>query len=377
MVLGMPRVQKVLVVGGGIGGLCLAVALRDTGIDVDIVEIKQDWTVYGVGIIQQSNVVRAMAQLGLVDEYLAASFPFEKVAICAPDGHLLATLPGRRLAGPNYPANLGIARPALHNVLTRAAIGRGARVKLGCTVNAIEENADAVAVTLSTGERKSYDLVVGADGAHSKVRSLVFPEAPAPRFTGQGVWRYNFVRSPEVDHLLSFVGPGGAGLVPLADDLMYMYIVCTEAGNLRLPKDQLHVLMQERASVYGGIVGRIRSQITDPAKVVYRPVEVVMLPEPWFRGRVILIGDAAHTTSPHLGQGAGMAVEDAIVLSQELSSSGALEDSLARFMRRRFERCKFIVEKSELVGTWQMNRSPEADIPALVNEMLQRTAEPI
>ena len=102
-----------------------------------------------------------------------------------------------------------------------------------------------------------------------------------------------------------------------------------------------------------------------------------MLPEPWFRGRVILIGDAAHTTSPHLGQGAGMAVEDAIVLSQELSSSGALEDSLARFMRRRFERCKFIVEKSELVGTWQMNRSPEADIPALVNEMLQRTAEPI
>jgi len=373
----MPRVEKVLVVGGGIGGLCLAVALRDRGIDVDIVEIKKDWTVYGVGIIQQSNVVRAMAQLGLVDDYLAASFPFENVAIYTPAGQLLATLPGQRLAGPGYPANLGIARPALHAVLTRAATCRGAQVRLGCTVDAIEEKAGTVTATLSTGEQNSYDLIVGADGVHSKVRSLVFPEAPAPRFTGQGVWRYNFPRSPEVDHLLSFVGPGGAGLVPLADNLMYMYIVCTESDKLRLPEDQLHLLMQERASVYGGIIGRLKDQISHPARVVYRPVEIVLVPTPWFKGRVVLIGDAAHTATPHLGQGAGMAIEDAIVLSQELDASSPLEESLARFMRRRFERCLFILEKSELVGIWQMAHSPEADIPALVNEMLQRTAEPI
>jgi 2-polyprenyl-6-methoxyphenol hydroxylase-like FAD-dependent oxidoreductase len=373
----MRRVERVLIVGGGIGGLCLAVALRDRGIVVDILEIKRDWKVYGVGIIQQSNVVRAMAQLGLVDEYLAASFPFENVAIHAPDGHLLATLPGRRLAGPNYPANLGIARPALHDVLTRAAADRGASVRLGCTVDAIEQNADAVTVTLSDGEQETYDLVVGADGVHSKVRSLVFPEAPAPRFTGQGVWRYNFARLPEVDHLLSFVGPGGAGLVPIADDLMYMFVVCTEPANQRPVKDQIHILMQARASAYGGMIGRIRSQITDPAKVVYRPVEIVMVPDPWFKGRVVLIGDAAHTTSPHLGQGAGMAVEDAIVLGQELNAPGSLDESLARFMRRRYGRCRFIVEKSELVGTWQMNHSPEANIPALVNEMIEVTARPI
>jgi 2-polyprenyl-6-methoxyphenol hydroxylase-like FAD-dependent oxidoreductase len=373
----MPNVRRVLVVGGGIGGLCLAVALRDSGIEVDIVEIKPDWTVYGVGIIQQANVVRAMAQLGLVDDYLAAAFPFENVGIYAPDGHRLAVLPGRRLAGPNYPANLGIARPALHHVLTRAVIRRGARVRLGCSVETIEQNAEGMTATLSSGDRITCDLLVGADGVHSKVRSLLFPGSLAPRFTGQGVWRYNFPRLPEVDHLLSFVGPGGAGLVPLTDDLMYMFLVCTEAANVRLPSDQFHMLMQERASAYGGLIERTRRQITDPAKVVYRPVEILMLEEPWFKGRVVLIGDAAHTTSPHLGQGAGMAIEDAVVLSQELNGAGSLEDSLARFMRRRFERCKFIVEKSELVGTWQMNRSPDANIPALVNEMIEVTAQPI
>jgi len=137
------------------------------------------------------------------------------------------------------------------------------------------------------------------------------------------------------------------------------------------------LLMQERASVYGGLIGRIRSQITDPTKVVFRPVEVLMLPERWFDGRVVLIGDAAHTTPPHLGQGAGMAIEDAIVLSDELNGAGEIEDALARFMRRRLERCKFIVEKSELAGAWQMNHSPEANVPALVNEMLEVTAQPI
>ena len=345
--------------------------------NVEIVEIKKDWTVYGVGIIQQSNVVRAMAQLGLVDDYLGASYPFENVSILAPNGHLLATLSGRRLAGEQYPANLGISRPALHEVLTNAACRRGANVRLGITVNTIEQDGAGVTVTLSDGSRESYDLLVGADGVHSKIRSLLFPDAPTPRFTGQGVWRYTLPRPAEVDHLLSFVGPGGAGLVPLSQELMYLFVVTSEPGNPRMPSEQMHTLMQQRASIYGGLVGELKHKIVDPQKVVYKPLEVVMLPEPWFKGRAILIGDAAHATTPHLGQGAGMAIEDAIVLRQELRSGKSIEDSLKAFMLRRFQRCKYIVEKSELVGFWQMNQLPEANVPPLVNEMMERTAEPI
>ena len=110
----MASTSKVLIVGGGIGGLCLAIALRDRGFAVDVIEIKKVWTVYGVGIIQQANVVRAMAQLGIVDRYLSAAFPFNFVGIYQPSGDLVAKLPASRLAGEQYPPLLGVSRLALH-----------------------------------------------------------------------------------------------------------------------------------------------------------------------------------------------------------------------------------------------------------------------
>lgn len=375
----LAMVKSVLIVGGGIGGLCLAVALRDRGVDVEIVEIKNEWTVYGVGIIQQSNVVRAMAQLGLLDRYLAAAFPFENVGIYHPfTGERLALIPGKRLAGPEYPANLGISRPALHDVLTSAAIEKGTRVRLGVTAARFEQQPDEVRVTFTDGTQGAYDLVVGADGIYSRVRTLVFGEQHAPRFTGQSVWRHNFPRHASIDHLAAFNGSNGsAGLVPLSPDLMYMYLTSSEPGNPRMPEDQLHTLMKQRLASFGGIIAELRETIQDPTGVVYKPMEVILMPEPWFRGRVLLIGDAAHSTTPHLGQGAGMAIEDAVVLGEELAAGGGIEDQLSRFMKRRFERCQYICRASESVGEMQMQGAKPGSEMAKVQEMLEVTARPI
>ena len=372
-------IDNVLIVGGGIGGLCLAVALRDRGIAVEIVEVKKDWTVYGVGIIQQSNVVRAMAQLGLVDRYLAASFPFENVGIYnAVDGQRLALIPGKRLAGPEYPANLGIARPALHDVLTTAAVEKGARVRLGVSVDAIEQSSDCVNVKFTDGTEGAYGLLVGADGIYSKVRQMIFGDGHQPRFTGQSAWRHNFARRPEIDHLAAFNGrDGSAGLVPLSQSLMYMYLTSSEPGNPRMPAQELHSLMRKRLEPFGGLIGELRETITNPANVVYKPMEVIFMPDPWFKGRAVLIGDAAHCTTPHLGQGAGMAIEDAIVLAEELSAGGTVEDQLSRFMKRRFERCEYIVRSSESVGEMQMSGAKPGSEMAKVQEMLEVTARPI
>jgi 2-polyprenyl-6-methoxyphenol hydroxylase-like FAD-dependent oxidoreductase len=372
-------VKSVLIVGGGIGGLCFAVALRDRDIAVEIVEIKREWTVYGVGIIQQSNVVRAMAQLGLVNRYLAAAFPFENVGIYNPfDGQRVALIPGKRLAGPEYPANLGISRPALHNILTSAALERGTRVRLGVTVDHLDQTDDSVEIWFSDRTKGRFDLVVGADGIYSRIREMVFGEQLQPRFTGQSVWRHNFVRRPEIDHLAAFNGPNGsAGLVPLSQTLMYMYLTSTEPGNPRMPEDQLDSLMRHRLAGFGGPIGELRETITDPACIVYKPMEVIFMPDPWFKGRVLLIGDAAHSTTPHLGQGAGMAIEDAVVLSEELMGEGALNDQLTRFMRRRFPRCEYIVRASESVGEMQMRGARPGAEMAIVQEMLEVTAQPI
>jgi 2-polyprenyl-6-methoxyphenol hydroxylase-like FAD-dependent oxidoreductase len=374
----MSEVNKVLVVGGGIGGLCAAIALRRQGVAVDLVEIKSDWTVYGVGIIQQSNVVREMARLGVLDSYLDAAYSFEDVGIYDLQGNPLARIPGQRLAGPQYPANVGISRLALHKVLSRAAIELGAQISLGVTVEAFEQDADGVDVTFTDGRQGRYTLLVGADGVYSKIRSFLFGDTYQPRFTGQAVWRYNFPRDPSIDHLASYMGPGGnAGLVPLSNELMYMFSTSHEPENPWYAADQLAALMRDRISNIGGLVGSLREQITDNSQVVYKPMEVVFVDEPWFKGRVLLIGDAAHATTPHLGQGAGMAIEDALVLSMELAGEGSLEAKLQRFMARRFERCKFISEKSVLAGDREMARDQSFDRIGLTKQMLKLTAEPI
>jgi 2-polyprenyl-6-methoxyphenol hydroxylase-like FAD-dependent oxidoreductase len=374
----MARPTQVLIVGGGIGGLSLAIALRNRGFAVEVVEIKKDWTVYGVGIIQQANVVRAMAQLGIVDRYLAAAFAFDFVGIYAPSGELIAKLPGERLAGKEYPAMLGISRLRLHEVLSSLAREKGSQIRLGLTVDRIDQARDFVEVQFTDGSAGRYDLVVGADGLHSRMRTLVFPEAPQPHFTGQSVWRHNFPRHPQIDHLAAHNGrESSAGLVPLANDLMYMYVTSIEKDNPWMDPNRLHLLMQSRLNGFGGLLGELKAQINEPAQVVYRPMEVVMVDAPWYRDRVVLLGDAAHATTPHLGQGAGMAIEDAVVLAEELSAGDGLPSQLNRYMERRYDRCRYITEHSELIGRFQMGEVQDVDEGSEVAEMQRVTAQPI
>ena len=374
----MSTTNKVLIVGGGIGGLCAAIALRRKGIEVDLVELKSEWTVYGVGIIQQSNVVREMARLGVLDGYLQAAYPFEDVVIYNVDGQSLARIPGQRLAGPQYPANVGISRLALHEVLSSTASELGTQIRLGLSVETLDEVGDGVDVLFTDGSRGRYSLVVGADGLFSKVRGLLFGDKYTPRHTGQSVWRYNFKRDPMIDHLATYQGAdGNAGLCPLAGDLMYLFLTSHEPGNPWMDASTLAAEMRKRLGGFGGLIGELREQITQNSEVVYKPMEVVFVSEPWYRGRVVLIGDAAHATTPHLGQGAGMAIEDAVVLSEELTAGGSVEEQLSRFMARRYERCKFISESSVLAGDREIAHDHTFDRIGLVKQMLARTAQPI
>ncbi|KWO64991.1 FAD-dependent oxidoreductase [Burkholderia ubonensis] len=374
----MARVSKVLIVGGGIGGLSAAIGLRDGGIDVDLVEIKREWTVYGVGIIQQSNVVRDMAKLGLLDRYLPSAFPFDDAVLYDALGNKTGTIPGLRLAGPEYPANVGISRLALHQVLSDAAREKGVVVTLGLTVAALDQYTDHVDVTFSDNSVGRYDFVVGADGLYSKVRHLLFGDELLPRYTGQAVWRHNFGRASQIDHLAGFRGHGtNAGLVPLANDLMYMFVTSREPGNPRMDPATLAVQMRERLHCFGGLIGELRDEIVDPAQVVYKPLEVLFVPGNWYRGRVLLIGDAAHATTPHLGQGAGMAIEDAVVLAELLPRGERIECLMEQFMSRRLERCRFIYESSVQIGEWEMHGEPPHGRIEILKQMVEVTAQPL
>ena len=121
---------NILIIGGGIGGLTSAIALRQQGHIVDVIERDPTWSVYGVGIIQQGNVIRAMTRLGLIDDYIEAGFGFDHVEIFIPTGVSVAKIPTPKLV-PEYPSNVGIGRRALHKVLGDRAIGSGATVQIG------------------------------------------------------------------------------------------------------------------------------------------------------------------------------------------------------------------------------------------------------
>ncbi|OYW45423.1 MAG: 2-polyprenyl-6-methoxyphenol hydroxylase [Sphingomonadales bacterium 32-68-7] len=367
---------SILVIGGGIGGLTAAIALRGQGHRVTVVEKDPAWAVYGVGIIQQANVLRAMKQLGLLDEYLSAGVGFDTVAVHAPDGTKVADVPSARLID-GYPANIGISRKALQAVLAARTLGAGADVRLGVTAAALDMGAEGVAVDFSDGSQGRFDVVVGADGVYSQTRAQIMPDAPRPEFTGQAVWRYNFPRPTDLGALHVYNGPTGAGLVPISAELMYLYVTTPEPGNPWYPRDGLAARMREKLARTAPAIRHLAEQITDDEEVVYRPLETVMLDGPWHKGPVVLLGDAVHTTTPHLGQGAGMAIEDSIVLAEELAGRDTLEDAFTAYRDRRAARCRYIVEKSLAICHGQIGKGPPVDNARATAEMFEVTAQPI
>ncbi|MEO6367394.1 MAG: FAD-dependent oxidoreductase, partial [Steroidobacteraceae bacterium] len=327
-----------------------------------------------VGIIQQGNVLRAMHALGLIDRYIDAGVGFDAVEIFAPNGTKVARVPSHRLL-PDRPANVGVSRRALQKVLGEAAREAGATLRLGVTADAIEDGA-RVAVRFSDGTQGTYDLVVGADGTYSTTRALVLPDAPAPRFTGQAVWRYNLPRLKGLDALQAYNGPIGAGLVPISRDLMYMFLTTPEPGNPRYPREGMAAVMRSKTARCAPAIEQLAEQITADDEVVYRPLDVLLVEGPWHRGRVVLLGDAVHATTPHLGQGAGMAIEDSLVLAEELARHADVDAAFSAYRARRFERCQYIVRASLAICMGQLGQGPPVDNARATAEMFTVTAQP-
>ncbi len=370
------KAARILIIGGGIGGLTAAIALRQRGFDVDLLEKNPPMTVYGVGIIQQANVIRAFGQLGILDDYVTAGFGFDHVSVYIPSGDLVAKIPAPRLVD-GYSANLGISRRSLHQVLTNTAMRLGAHLQFGLTVTRLENADDHVVAHFEKQPPKTYDVVIAADGIHSSTREAIFPEAPKPEYTGQAVWRYNFPRPKEIDGICTYMGPIGIGLVPLSQDEMYMFVTTAEPDNRRPPSEGLAASMRERLKGSPPPIQALASQITNDDAVVYRPLEWLLLRGPWHRGRIVFLGDAVHSTTPHLGQGAGMAIEDALVLADELSAAETVEEACTAYHARRFERCEYIVEKSKAICYGQLGKGPLIDHAKATGEMFEVVAKPI
>jgi 2-polyprenyl-6-methoxyphenol hydroxylase-like FAD-dependent oxidoreductase len=375
---------SVLVVGGGIGGLAAAIALRGVGYDVNLVEVQADMraSVYGVGIIQPVNALRALAAIGCARDCLEAGYSTTAWGqLLDVDGNLVREMPGARISGSDLPPMNGITRPRLHKILTGKALAAGVSIEYGKTFAKLADDAAGVEVSYSDGTTNTVDIVVGADGVYSKVRRYVLGEDVKPAYIGQSAFRLNIPREPEIDRIILQHGPAGmAGFVPIGPDLAYVFYNTTWPEGRWLHQDEMAGALREHLAPFGGLAGRVRDKyVTDPAQIVFRPEEWLIAPTPWHSGRIVLIGDAVHAVTPHLGQGAAQAIEDGVVLAECLAADGDLDEAFTRYTERRYERCKLIVESSVAIGEYEMDPAshPGFDHAGLTQHVMEQMVAPI
>ena len=352
----MAKPHRVLVVGGGIAGLATARAVLSYGIECDVVERSAVWSHPGTGVYLPANAVRALDELGLGAALRDSATEIGRQRFLDHRGRLLlevglATLWGTR------GACLAIEHRGLHEILRE-----GISVRLGATITALHDEGAQARATFDDGSSGLYDLVVGADGVHSWVRTHVFTSSQ-PRFVRQASWRLLVGGFPQISHWTVLLGRGKAFLtVPLGGGRIYCYADVDAAACV----DPTGGDPAKFAALYREFAEPVTTILSEylrtGARPYFSPIEEVVQ-EPWVRGRVVLIGDAAHAMSPNMAQGAGMALEDAHVLAETIAAARPLED----FEARRRPRVSFVQAQTR-------RRDRTRSLPPFVRSAILRLA---
>ena len=373
------RVPRVLVVGGGITGSTLALALARHGVPVVLVEQRGEWTGIGHGITIQGNALRALRSVGVLDDLLARGVPFDRLRLRnAADGAVIAELTTPKTGGADLPATFGALRSDLAGILATAVRAAGVDVRLGTTVTAIDDDGSGVTASLSDGTVERVDLLVGADGIRSRVRQMLgIPQTPQP--VGMGIWRVVADRPAGMDCAeVYYNGPKfKAGYSPISASSCYAYLLEENLDPAFIGERPYGKVLKDRAAGYGGMWGEIRDGLADDAVVNYQWIESILVPDPWFRGRCIVIGDAVHACPPLIAQGAAMCVEDAVVLAELLTSGLPVPEALPAFMARRFPRVKLVLDNSLQLAEWEIHpNTPGADPAGIMTQTLAALQAP-
>ncbi len=357
----MSNKSRALIVGGGIGGMVAAIALAKKGLDVHVVEAARREDQLGTGINLQNNALRALEEVGLLQDCLDEGFGWETITNRnGTTGEVINSIVMPWPKIPGIPGAMGIMRTTFAEILARNAATAGVRVSYRTKVHSLVQDADGASVELTDGTTDRADFVVAADGVFSQMRGMAFGESQKPFYAGQGVWRFTIPRPKSLDGFTMFRTEDGVslGFLPLAPDKAYYFFLETTDPPLRVPSESAADMLAERLAVYE--VPEVRDLVPlmhQGWHVSYRPFEILLMPAPWHKGRVVLLGDAAHSLTPQLTSGGGMAIEDAVVLADEIAKNGSVADALAAYSERRFERVKKVYDSSLRICEIEKGRS--------------------
>jgi len=358
--------MKVVIAGGGIGGLTLGHGLARAGVEVRIIEAAGRGDRLGTGITLLGNALRALDRIGLATPILAAGYGWDVVSTRDADGNVLHEQTVPRTYKPDAPAAVGIMRTRLGDLLEAHAVQSGAAIDFCTTIERIDQGDDGVTVRLSSGDTDQCDLLVAADGAYSKTRIQHFGEHLRPTYSGMGGWRYTIPRPGNLNGLVLYRSPDGhiVGGLPLSKDECYLFYLENTAEHMRMPPDRLGEMLRERLAPFGAPeIQEAIELIDDRRHISFRPFDIILVPSPWHRGRIVLLGDAAHSLTPQLTSGGGMAIEDAVVLCEELAANPSVADGLEAYSARRCERVNRIYETSLAICRFEQHPTGAGEEP--------------
>lgn len=358
--------RRVLIIGAGPGGLSSAIALRRVGIDATVFDRAPRLGTIGGGLGVQSNALRALMRLGIGESLIEAGSEIRRNEIHNAEGRLLFTLPQGEVADEFGTPTIMVLRSDLQFALVNE-LADGA-LELGAECVGVEQDAEGVTARFADGRVERGALLIGADGGRSVIRGHVYGSQDAPlRYAGQATWR----AVTEMDGQTLppgtaryYNGPGIQFVMfPVGGKRIYWGVMHTEPEGGKDPPGQSRQLLRDYLRDLPAVTrevidatsetGIARTDLydRDPAKT-------------WLKGRVVLLGDAAHLTTPFIGQGAGISLEDSVVLAKELALTDGLRDqsmldvALESYQRVRVPRCAKVVLTSRRRGTAYLLKNP-------------------
>lgn len=348
--------MKIIINGGGIAGLTCAIALNKLGIETKVYEAASEIKPVGAGLVLQSNAIKALEYLGIEDKIIEAGNPVNQLAIYKANGRVIKKQKpeskNRELFG-----GIAIHRHTLHEILKSYLDDK--IFHLNKRAESVTNIDDKVILRFDDGTQTEGDYLISTDGINSNIRQQLIPGSK-PRYAGYLCWRAvvdNVFGIKEASE--TWGRKGRFGIVPINDNKIYWFAVVTgHKFDTKLNQFTVEDIAEQFSGYHSPIPEIINSTPNDA--LIKNSISDLIPLDRFAFDKVLLIGDAAHATTPNLGQGACQAIEDVMVLHQEISTKKDMQQAFKSFQKRRLGKTKFIIDTSRRMGAIAQTSNPVA-----------------
>jgi 2-polyprenyl-6-methoxyphenol hydroxylase-like FAD-dependent oxidoreductase len=358
--------RKTLIIGGGIAGPVVALLLQRAGIEAEIYEARDIPEDYASSwLVMAGNGLDVLKTLGLYDPIIADGSPIPHMILSSGKGKRFGEVPNGARSGVGAPSMV-VKRGTLNRILREEAIRQGIKVAFGKKLHGLEMIDEQEVIAMFTdGTTAEGSLLIGCDGIHSRTRQFINPGAPPPKYTGMistGGFARNLHLSPTPDtlHLVfgkrAFIGYH----ISSASEISWFvtFPQTLEPGRSELHEIESKEWQQRMLDLLREDQSFIREIIAATERITGYPIYDIATQPIWHKGPVVIVGDAIHAVSPNAGQGASLAMEDAIVLAQCLRDIPELKEAFITYERLRRERVERVVQYAHSLGSWRVMTNP-------------------